>query len=173
MDNKSGFASNGGSGGGWGGEPGRNLEMRQGENLDIGVAGRAGGERIGGHGNEQISGFNFGQNHELYEQRAKANEENGVGGERVSIESMSQMLMGQGIGAVGSMVELEHGVVKNTETEVEVADLFENRGSMGQAGLANLKEKVIKKNQDLNNPRAMFDDIMALKKKVLEKRRKN
>ena len=173
MDNKSGFASNWGSVGGWGGEPGRNSEMRQGENLDIGVAGRAGGERIGGYSNERIGGFNFGQNNELHKQRAKTNEENGAGGERVSIELMSQMSMGQGVGMAGSMVGLEHSVVKNTETEVEVADLFENRGSMGQAGLANLKEKVIKKNQDLNNPRAMFDDIMALKKKVLEKRRKN
>ena len=172
MDNKSGFASNGG-GGVWRGEPGQNLEMRQGENLNIGVAERAGGEQIGGHGNERISGFNFGQNNELHKQMVKTNEENEAGGERVGIESMPQMSTGQGVGMVGSMIGLEHGVVKNTETEVEVADLFENRGNMGRAGLANLKEKVIKKNQDLNNPRAMFDDIMALKKKVLEKRRKN
>ena len=173
MDNKSGFASNGSGSGGWGGEPGRNSEMRQGGNLDIGVMGRAGGEQIGEYSNERIGGFNFGQNHELHKQGVKTNEENGAGGERVNIGSMPQVSTGQEVGAVGSMVGLEYGVVKNTETEVEVADLFENRGSMGQAGLANLKEKVIKKNQDLNNPRAMFDDIMALKKKVLEKRRKN
>ena len=63
-----------------------------------------------------------------------------------------------------------NGVVKNTETEVEVVDLFENRGEMGRSGLMNLREKVIKKHQNSDNPRAMFDEIANLKQQILAKR---
>ena len=61
------------------------------------------------------------------------------------------------------------GVVKNNETGVEIAEVFENRGHIGRMGLKKIKEEIIQKNQELNNPRTMVDQVIELKNQVREK----